>query len=173
MTVIKWRRSLGWGGGHPCGRQCCRYQKVGWLGLGCVSVVKVSVAIISGILWGQNVKILVWFGENALGCPWGIRSSGKPWWDGWARRSAVLSQSQWYANGSVLIGRSVFLLESMGWRLGGLFWDLLSWVACRGGFHGSGGELWRCYEWQFLKGIVWRGEKLLGNQVLFAVECHL
>ena len=31
--------------------------------------VTVVVAIISGILWGQDVKILVWFGENALGCP--------------------------------------------------------------------------------------------------------
>ena len=75
--------------GHPCGKQCCRYQRVGLHGK-----VTVVVAIISGILWGQDVKILVWFGENALGCPRGIWSYGKPWWDGWTRRSAVLSHSQ-------------------------------------------------------------------------------
>ena len=67
LTVIKRRRSPDWERGergHPCGKQCCRYQKVGLHGK-----VTMVVAIISGILWGQDVKILVWFGENALGCP--------------------------------------------------------------------------------------------------------
>ena len=61
-------------GGHPCSKQCCWYQKVGLhgkvrlAGMG-LHIVKVSVAIISGICWGQNVKMLVWLGDNALGCP--------------------------------------------------------------------------------------------------------
>ena len=58
------------GGGHSCGKQCCRYQRVGLHGK-----VTVVVAIISGILWGQDVKILVWFGGNALACSSGTTSN--------------------------------------------------------------------------------------------------
>ena len=31
-------------------------------------ITKVSVVIIDGVRWEQNVEMLVWLGENTLGC---------------------------------------------------------------------------------------------------------
>ena len=36
-------------------------------------IIKVVVVIIDGAHWEQNIAMLVWLGENVLGCPLGIQ----------------------------------------------------------------------------------------------------
>ena len=36
-------------------------------------IIKVLVIIIDSVRWEQNVAMLVWLGENVLGCPLGIQ----------------------------------------------------------------------------------------------------
>ena len=36
-------------------------------------IIKVLVVIIDSVCWEQNVAMLVWLGENVLGCHLGIR----------------------------------------------------------------------------------------------------
>ena len=40
-------------------------------------IIKVSVVIIDGVCWRQNRGMLVWLGENILGCPLGIQFCGR------------------------------------------------------------------------------------------------
>ena len=40
-------------------------------------ITKVSVVIIDGVHWKQNVEMLVWLGGNILGCSLGIPFCGK------------------------------------------------------------------------------------------------
>ena len=53
---------------------------MGWLGEGRIMIIKVSVVIIDGVLWEQNMLgagMLVWLGGNKLGCPLGIWFCGR------------------------------------------------------------------------------------------------
>ena len=40
-------------------------------------IFKVSVVIIDGICWEQNVEMWVWLGSNVLGCPLRIQFCGR------------------------------------------------------------------------------------------------
>ena len=40
-------------------------------------ITKVSVVIIDGVRWKQNVEMLVWLGGNLLGCSLGILFCGR------------------------------------------------------------------------------------------------
>ena len=51
----------------------CQLGGVGWLGYGRIIIIKVSVVIIDGVRWEQNVGMLVWLGRNVIGCRLGIR----------------------------------------------------------------------------------------------------
>ena len=55
----------------------CQLGGVGWLGCGLIMIIKVSVVIIDGVRWKQNVGMLVWLGRNEIGCPLGIRFCGR------------------------------------------------------------------------------------------------
>ena len=47
----------------------CQRVGVAWLGQGRVLITKVSVGIMDGVCWEQNLEMLVWLGENVLRCP--------------------------------------------------------------------------------------------------------
>ena len=58
----------------------CLLGAVGWLGEGPIMIIKVSVVIIDGVLWEQNMLgagMLVWLGGNKLECPLGIWFCGR------------------------------------------------------------------------------------------------
>ena len=58
----------------------CLLGGVGWLGEGPIMIIKVSVIIIDGVLWEQNMLgagRLVWLGGNKLGSPLGIWFCGR------------------------------------------------------------------------------------------------
>ena len=58
----------------------CLLGGVGWLGEGPIMIIKVSVVIIDGVLWEQNMLgagMLVWLGGNKLECPLGIWFCGR------------------------------------------------------------------------------------------------
>ena len=56
----------------PFSTRVCQLEGVGWLGYCPVMIIKVSVFIIDDVRWEQNVGILVWLGENVIGCLLGI-----------------------------------------------------------------------------------------------------
>ena len=95
-------------------------------------IIRVSVVIVDGVRWKQNVGMLVWFGGNVLRCP----VTGD-----WARCCVVVDHSQGYANGLALTWRMIFLPMSMGSQLGGQIWNLIPLGFCREECHESGGEL--------------------------------
>ena len=61
----------------PFSKGVCRLGGVGWVGQGRAMIIKVSVVIINGVRWGRNRGMLVWLGENVLGCPLGIQFCGR------------------------------------------------------------------------------------------------
>ena len=63
--------------GSPLSNGVCQLGGVGWLGWGCIKIIKVSVVIIDSVCWVQNVGMLVWVGRNVLGCPLGIPFCGR------------------------------------------------------------------------------------------------
>ena len=63
--------------GSPLSNGVCQLGGVGWLGWGCIKIIKVSFVIIDSVCWEQNVGMLVWFGRNVLGCPLGIPFFGR------------------------------------------------------------------------------------------------
>ena len=58
-------------------KDVCQLGGVDWLGWGCILITKVSVAIINGTHWEQNLEMLVWLGKNVLRCPYGILLCGR------------------------------------------------------------------------------------------------